>query len=53
MPKLRQLILRLLTEVFSPPSCAAANCDGADFSGERFQEFAGGGHEGEVAGIGD
>ena len=51
--KLRQLILRLLTEVLSPPSCAAANCDGADFSGERFQEFAGGGHEGEVAGIGD
>src|SRR6516225_5602028 len=46
-------ILQLLTEVLSPPSCAAGNCGGADFSGERFQEFIGGGHEGEVAGVGD
>jgi hypothetical protein len=53
MAKLRQLMLRLLTEVLSPPSCAAGNCDGADFGGERFQESMGGGHEGEVAGVGD
>ncbi|MGA8212924.1 MAG: hypothetical protein WB799_04980, partial [Candidatus Sulfotelmatobacter sp.] len=53
MAKLRQLILRLLTEVLSPPSCAAGNCDGPDFRGERFQQSIGGGHEGKWLTISD
>src|SRR5438067_7239584 len=30
-----------------------SNCYGADFVGKRLQEFIGGGHEGEVSGVGD
>ncbi|HJT71120.1 MAG TPA: hypothetical protein VJ731_13050 [Terriglobales bacterium] len=38
---------------FLAVSCAAGNCDRADFGDERLQKFVGGSHPGEVAGIGD